>query len=136
MTAQTTAQGQTVKSVLVEADQSMTGIKGQTTVNVRVPMQLLRAGVRLASLIPAQAHQHFDEALNRLTKLDARQGRVVELRFFGGLSVEETAEFLSISPKTVKRDWSVAKAWLHAEVRGGSGIEAKATGAFEGPLRS
>lgn len=51
--------------VLVEADESMTGMKGQTTVNVRVPMQLLRAGVRLASLIPAQAHEHLDEALNR-----------------------------------------------------------------------
>jgi hypothetical protein len=51
--------------VLVEADESMTGMKGQTSVNVRVPMQLLRAGVRLASLIPAQAHRQFDEALSR-----------------------------------------------------------------------
>jgi hypothetical protein len=51
--------------VLVEADESMTGNKGLTTVNVRVPMQLLRAGVRLASLIPAQAHQQLDDALNR-----------------------------------------------------------------------
>ena len=51
--------------VLVEADESMTGLKGQTSVNVRVPMQLLRAGVRLASLIPAQAHQQLDEALSR-----------------------------------------------------------------------
>jgi hypothetical protein len=49
--------------VLVEADQEMTGLKGPTTVNVRVPMQLLRAGVRLAALIPAQAHDQFDEAL-------------------------------------------------------------------------
>ena len=51
--------------VLVEADESMTGMRGPTTVNVRVPMQLLRAGVRLASLIPAQAHQQLDEALSR-----------------------------------------------------------------------
>ena len=51
--------------VLVEADESMTGMKGPTTVNVRVPMQLLRAGVRLASLIPAQAHEQFDEAMSR-----------------------------------------------------------------------
>lgn len=51
--------------VLVEADESMTGMKGQTQVNVRVPMQLLRAGVRLASLIPAQAHQHLDAELSR-----------------------------------------------------------------------
>jgi hypothetical protein len=65
------AHGATVKTrakylrVLVEADESMTGMKGQTTVNVRVPMQLLRAGVRLASLIPVQVHQQLDEALNR-----------------------------------------------------------------------
>lgn len=51
--------------VLVEADESMTGMKGPTTVNVRVPLQLLRAGVRLASLIPQQAHDQLDEALNR-----------------------------------------------------------------------
>jgi Asp-tRNA(Asn)/Glu-tRNA(Gln) amidotransferase B subunit len=51
--------------VLVEAPQEMTGLKGPTSVNVRVPMQLLRAGVRLASLIPVQAHQQLDEALNR-----------------------------------------------------------------------
>jgi len=61
----------------------------------------------------------LDEALDRLSKLDPRQGQVVELRFFGGLSVEETAEYLKISPKTVKRDWAVAKAWLHGEVRRG-----------------
>ena len=51
--------------VLVEADESMTGMKGQTTVNVRVPMQLLRAGVRLAALIPQQAHEQLDEALSK-----------------------------------------------------------------------
>jgi len=63
--------GATVKTrakylrVLVEADESMTGMKGNTTVNVRVPMQLLRAGVRLASLIPQQAHDQLDEALSK-----------------------------------------------------------------------
>ena len=51
--------------VLVEADESMTGMKGATTVNVRVPMQLLRAGVRLAGLIPKQAHDQLDEAFSR-----------------------------------------------------------------------
>ncbi len=51
--------------VLVEADESMTGMKGPTTVNVRVPMQLLRAGVRLAALIPQQAHDQLDKALNQ-----------------------------------------------------------------------
>jgi hypothetical protein len=51
--------------VLVEADEHATGLKGPTTVNVRVPIQLLRAGVRLAGLIPAQAHQHLDDAFSR-----------------------------------------------------------------------
>jgi RNA polymerase sigma factor (TIGR02999 family) len=59
----------------------------------------------------------LDEALERLAEFDARQSRVVELRFFGGLTVEETAEALGTSPKTVKRDWSVARAWLHREVK-------------------
>lgn len=63
----------------------------------------------------------INEALERLSAMDARQGKVVELRFFGGLSVEETAEFLGVSPKTVKRDWAVAKVWLHAELRGRDG---------------
>jgi RNA polymerase sigma factor (TIGR02999 family) len=53
-----------------------------------------------------------DEALTRLGELDAQQSRIVELRYFGGLSVEETAEALGISPRTVKRDWAMAKAWL------------------------
>jgi RNA polymerase sigma factor (TIGR02999 family) len=54
----------------------------------------------------------IDEALERLAALDAQQARIVELRYFGGLSVEETAEALGISPATVKRDWSVARAFL------------------------
>lgn len=58
----------------------------------------------------------LDEALTRLQELDSRQSQVVELRFFGGLTVEEAAEVLGISPKTVKRDWAVARAWLHGEM--------------------
>ncbi|HEY7636381.1 MAG TPA: sigma-70 family RNA polymerase sigma factor [Gemmatimonadales bacterium] len=54
-----------------------------------------------------------DAALERLAQLDARQSRVVELRFFGGLNVEETAAVLGVAPVTVKRDWAVARAWLH-----------------------
>ena len=60
----------------------------------------------------------LDEALTKLTALDARQSQVVELRFFGGLSVEETAEVLAISPATVKREWAMAKAWLHQQLTG------------------
>ena len=58
----------------------------------------------------------LDEALNALARLDPRKGQVVELRFFGGLSVEETAEVLKVSPETVKRDWKFTKAWLHEEL--------------------
>jgi RNA polymerase sigma factor (sigma-70 family) len=63
----------------------------------------------------------LDGALQRLAEIDPRQAKIVELRFFGGLTVEETAEILGISPKTVKRDWSVAKAWLHGELKGSHG---------------
>jgi len=58
----------------------------------------------------------LDKALNQLAELDPQQSRIVELRFFGGLSVEDAAEVLSISPATVKRDWAMAKAWLHQEL--------------------
>jgi RNA polymerase sigma factor (TIGR02999 family) len=61
----------------------------------------------------------LDEALTRLAELDRRKSQVVELRFFGGLSVEEAAEFLKISSRTVKREWSLAQAWLHCELTGG-----------------
>jgi RNA polymerase sigma factor (TIGR02999 family) len=58
----------------------------------------------------------IDEALDRLAKIDPQQARVVELRFFSGLTVDETAAALGVSPKTVKRDWSVARAWLCREI--------------------
>lgn len=58
----------------------------------------------------------LDEALGTLGKLDPQQARIVELRFFTGLTIEETAEVLNISPATVKRDWTVAKAWLYREL--------------------
>ncbi len=58
----------------------------------------------------------IDEALTRLEKLDPRQAKIVELRFFGGLSVEETAEAMGISSPTVKREWAMARAWLHREL--------------------
>ena len=60
----------------------------------------------------------LDDALNDLTRIDERKGRVIELRFFGGLSVEETAEVLKVSPDTVMRDWRLAKAWLLRELSG------------------
>ena len=60
----------------------------------------------------------LDEALTRLEEIDPRQSRVVELRFFAGLEVTEVAEVLEISPATVKREWAVARAWLHREISG------------------
>jgi RNA polymerase sigma-70 factor, ECF subfamily len=62
----------------------------------------------------------LDEALQRLAEVDPEQARLVELRFFGGLTVEETAEAMDISPATVKRHWTVAKAWLTRELEGQS----------------
>ena len=58
----------------------------------------------------------LDEALNELAKIDPRQSRIVELRYFGGLTIEETAEVISVSPATVKREWMMARAWLHQEI--------------------
>jgi RNA polymerase sigma factor (TIGR02999 family) len=58
----------------------------------------------------------LDETLQRLAEIDPRKSRIVELRFFGGLSIEETAEVLAVSPGTVMRDWTLAKAWLRREM--------------------
>ncbi len=60
----------------------------------------------------------LDDALASLSVIDPRKSRVVELRFFGGLSVEESAEVLKVSPETVMRDWKMAKAWLFRELTG------------------
>ena len=82
------------------------------------------AGVMVTSLDenaaapqPAVDIVALDEALERLAAVDPQQGRVIELRFFAGLSVEETAEALGISPATVKRDWATAKLWLYNQLR-------------------
>jgi len=61
----------------------------------------------------------LDDALRALGQMDARKAQVVELRFFGGLTFEETAEILKVSPMTISRDWSTAKAWLHREMKRG-----------------
>jgi len=79
---------------------------------IRVPLEDAVAIARAPDLDVVA----LDEALNRLAEIDEQQGKIVELRFFSGLTVEETAEVLGISPATVKRDWSMAKAWLHREI--------------------
>ncbi|HEY3836335.1 MAG TPA: sigma-70 family RNA polymerase sigma factor [Bryobacteraceae bacterium] len=60
----------------------------------------------------------LDDALNELSRIDQRKVQIVEMRYFGGLSVEETAEVMKTSPRTVMRDWNAAKAWLYRELRG------------------
>jgi RNA polymerase sigma factor (TIGR02999 family) len=74
----------------------------------------------------------LDRALTRLSSRDAQQEKIVELRFFGGLTVEETAQVLEISPATVKRDWSMAKAWLTREVGRSIGGENQPVGEGQG----
>lgn len=61
----------------------------------------------------------LDDALNSLAEVDARKSKIIELRFFGGLTVEETAEVLKLSPRQVARDWNLAQAWLFRELNGG-----------------
>jgi RNA polymerase sigma factor (sigma-70 family) len=75
------------------------------------------------ALDPVDAYA-LDRALSRLEALDPRQGRVVELRFFGGMTVEEAAEVMGISVATLKREWAVAKAWLYRELTEGSSATA------------
>lgn len=85
-----------------------------------------RAAVPLEE-IPAAAGRPLEElialsrALDELERIDERQARVVECRFFGGLEIDETAEALGISPATVSRDWSFARAWLHRAIEAGAG---------------
>jgi len=76
----------------------------------------------------------IDQALEQLTKLDPRQAKIVELRFFGGLTVEQTADVLGISEKTVKRDWSMAKAWLRGELKASHGDTTGQLGGSEGAV--
>lgn len=77
----------------------------------------LDSQVDLADGAPSEEVVAVDEALNRLAALDARQAKIVELRYFVGLSIEESADVLGISPATVKRDWTLARAWLHRELQ-------------------
>jgi RNA polymerase sigma factor (TIGR02999 family) len=79
---------------------------------IKVPLEEA-AGARPERSVDLVA---LDEALGKLAKIDEQQSRVVELRYFSGLSIEETAEVMNISPATVKRDWAVAKAWLRREI--------------------
>jgi RNA polymerase sigma factor (TIGR02999 family) len=86
--------------------------RGGGVVQVTLDEGAVAAGARQVDVLA------LDEALASLFEFDPRKSRVVELRYFGGLSVTETAEVLGISPETAKRDWKLAKAWLFSELAG------------------
>jgi RNA polymerase sigma factor (TIGR02999 family) len=86
--------------------------RGGNTMVVVLDEAVARAAARNVSVLA------IDDALTALEKLDARQARIVELRFFAGLSIEETSAVLGLSPATVKRDWTTARAWLQREMSG------------------
>ena len=100
-----------MRRILVDHARGTTG--GASAAAARSASRSTRARPPAAGALDLGA---LDEALAGLAALDPRQGRIVELRYFGGLSIEETAEVLGISPATVKREWTVARAWLHREL--------------------
>lgn len=105
-----------MRRVLVDAARAKHAEKrGGDLARVTFDEALFAGNDRVAELVK------LDDALNALAALDDRKSRVVELRFFGGLSLEETAEALDVSTKTVTRDWEFAKTWLRREVIGASG---------------
>jgi RNA polymerase sigma factor (TIGR02999 family) len=103
-----------MRQILVDYARSHGAAKRGADRRVELDASVVLAQVRSTDVVA------LDDALNGLTQLDEQQGRIVELRFFGGLATEEIAEVLGISPSTVKRDWNVAKAWLSREMKKGS----------------
>src|SRR5215468_3803149 len=104
---------QLMRRILVEHARRHNQKRGGDVKHVSLEEAAVVDGNRTADLVA------LDEAMNALEQLDPRKVRVVEMRFFGGLSVEETAEVLKISAITVMRDWSTARAWLYRELAGG-----------------
>lgn len=103
-----------MRQILVEHARARQAGKRGGEVAARLPLD------EALEFSPARSREliQLDNALESLEQLDPQQARVVELRFFGGLTVEETAEVLGISQRTVKRDWRVARLWLHHEMSG------------------
>jgi RNA polymerase sigma factor (TIGR02999 family) len=101
-----------IRRVLIDAARSKASLKrGAGSPHVALDENLLVSTEPPADIVA------LDEALTALAGIDPRKSQVVELRFFGGLGIEETAEVLKVSPETVKRDWRLAKAWLRRELR-------------------
>jgi len=86
------------------------GLEGLPLDELKPPAQVVFSEEQSDTLVA------LDDALRRLERIDPRQSEVVECRFFGGLTIEETATAIGVSPRTVKRDWAVAQAWLHREM--------------------
>lgn len=108
-----------MRQILVDSARAYRAEKRGAGLNVQLDEELEVAGKRDMDIIA------LDDALHELSRLDPQQGRIVELRCFGGLTIEETAAVLGISTATTKRDWSMAKAWLTRELRrGGDGKSA------------
>ena len=103
---------QLMRRILVEHARRHNLKRGGDVPHVALEETVMIGGDRDADLVS------LDDAMNTLARFDARKAQVVEMRFFGGLSVEETAEVLKVSSVTVMRDWSTAKAWLYRELAG------------------
>ena len=104
---------QVMRRILVDHARRHNRKRGGDVPRVSLDEAALVGGHRAADLVA------LDDALNTLAQLDPRKAQVVEMRFFGGLNVEETAGVLKVSPATVMRDWSTAKTWLYRELAGG-----------------
>jgi len=106
---------QLMRRILVDHARRHNLKRGAGTQHVALEEAALVGGGRDANLVA------LDDALKTLGRLDPRKVQVVEMRFFGGLSVDETAEVLKLSPASVRRDWRIAKLWLYRELAGGTG---------------
>ena len=101
-----------IRRVLIDAARARASLKrGAGSPHVTLDEDMLVSTEPRADVVA------LDDALIALAAIDERKSQVVELRFFGGLSIEEAAELLKVSPETVKRDWKLAKAWLRRELR-------------------
>jgi RNA polymerase sigma factor (TIGR02999 family) len=108
---------QLMRRILVDhARRELRSKRGGAAFHVGLEDAMATAGDEPVDAVEALA---LDRALQKLETLDATQGKIVELRFFGGLTVEETAAALGTSTGTVKREWALAKGWLHRELTGG-----------------
>ena len=107
--------GQVMRRILVDHARSHNLKRGAGVPHVSLDEVAAVIGDRTGDLVA------LDDAMNALARLDPRKVQIIEMRFFGGLSVEETAEVLKVSPATVRRDWSIAKFWLYRELDGGAG---------------